>query len=305
MTEKDSSRWSDKGIVHVRPDTTPAVALPQRPVHVRWPARLEDQACGGVWRDSNRHPQSTAPHRQKNLLFTDHQKMGPPNSMVPKVAETAPRVLFRRGLFSQREGGLRHWTVKCQGLAVNHRRLTVDHLNPSVSFVQESPHPRPDISIAPCIASRRCQAPAHLYAPAPSLGAPLPTACVWAKPDNRPPRSPSPSVLWYFVVHNSPFYGLGPRIVKSAGWPWPGQSSCPNETRISSQHFIPQCVHEAPLSTMSTGSYEIALVVCHCWRSDMTRPKASLISSKASCSRNRMTLMGSRYNSIVAITGSS
>ena len=107
--------------------------------------------------------------------------------------------------------------------------------------------------------------------------------------------------------------------------PWAGQRSCPNDLHVSRPRAAKAIAHHTSLKhahlikishqnvctkyqmyyNVSIGSYETALVVCHCWRSDMIRPKASLISSKASCSRNRMTLMGSRYNSIVAITGSS
>ena len=42
-----------------------------------------------------------APNRNKNLIFMDHQKKEPPNSMVPKVAETTPTVALKGVLLSQ------------------------------------------------------------------------------------------------------------------------------------------------------------------------------------------------------------
>ena len=46
-----------------------------------------------------------APNHSKNLIFMDHQKKEPPNSTVPKVAETTPPVALTRTLLSQGGGG--------------------------------------------------------------------------------------------------------------------------------------------------------------------------------------------------------
>ena len=52
-------------------------------------------------------PQKPSPtsNHQKNVTFMDHQKMEPPNSTVPKVAETTPTVALTRALLSQGGGG--------------------------------------------------------------------------------------------------------------------------------------------------------------------------------------------------------
>ena len=41
----------------------------------------------------------------KNLVVMDHQKKEPPNSTVPKFAETTPDVTLTRGLLPQGGGG--------------------------------------------------------------------------------------------------------------------------------------------------------------------------------------------------------
>ena len=57
----------------------------------------QQQAAGQQSAPPNYPPQ---PQHRKNLIFTDNQKMELPISMVPGVAETAPRAVLTKALFS-------------------------------------------------------------------------------------------------------------------------------------------------------------------------------------------------------------
>ena len=60
------------------------------------------------WKGSTQCPPNTMPSLkspEKNVIFMDHQKMEPPNSAVPKLAETPPTVALTRALSSQGGGG--------------------------------------------------------------------------------------------------------------------------------------------------------------------------------------------------------
>ena len=46
---------------------------------------------------------------RQNFIFTDNQNIEPPNSTVPNIAETTPRVVLKRALFSQ--GGVGEWAI--------------------------------------------------------------------------------------------------------------------------------------------------------------------------------------------------
>ena len=76
------------------------------------------QRSGNKKGERKRHStfKSQTPNHQKYLMVLDNQKMEPPNSMVPKVAETTPPVVLTPPRLSQGGGGsvlddLRCWEL--------------------------------------------------------------------------------------------------------------------------------------------------------------------------------------------------